>query len=296
MNSTIDHAHYGVVHSRNLIIATTRALGSHADAVTVVGAHAVHAWARTKWGEIDMETTRDGNLVINPVFVAEEPRLVDVMREIGLEQARPERPGIYGFPSEADLDWSQRTTIDLIVPEAYAGTGGPKARSARIPGHEKAASRARGLEIAVHDRTMMTLPALDGSGDSIDVHVAGPAALLIAKAHKVGERMAEFEKHPERVKAKDSGDVALLMMVSDGVACARTISEALAEDPIVTEAARDGATYLTTLYGASGQQPREDAVESLETRFDEDEVTSAIDEWLAAFTSEAHTNGLLPPT
>jgi len=294
MNTIIDNAHFGVERSRGLILATTRALGVHADAVTVVGAHAVHAWARTKWGDIDMESTRDGDLVINPVFVAEQPSILEAMQTIGLEPAGTARPGIYGFPEEADLDWSQRTTIDLIVPEAYAGGGGKQARSARMAGQNKAASRARGLEIAIHDRHLMELPALDRSGDAIDVHIAGPAALLIAKAHKVGERMAEFDTHPDRVKAKDSGDVALLMMVSDGASSARTIAAAVEADPIVADAARAGARYLIDLYSASGAvMPREDAVESLAARFDEEEVLVAIDGWLDAFITEGNAAGLI---
>ena len=55
-----------------------------------------------------------------------------------------------------------------------------------------------------------------------------------------------------------------------------------------------GARYLVDLYGGSGvPQPRDDAVDSLALRFDDEGVLSALDSWLQAFTAEAKSSGLL---
>ena len=80
--------------------------------------------------------------------------------------------------------------VDLMVPERLAGGGGRSARSARIPPHDRrAARRARGLEAAIVDNDMIRVTALTSDdARSHEVRVAGMAAMLVAKAHKIGER------------------------------------------------------------------------------------------------------------
>ena len=50
--ATTSDMRYGVVHSRRLLIDTIRALNEFADAVTVIGAHAVHVWVQDAWGQL----------------------------------------------------------------------------------------------------------------------------------------------------------------------------------------------------------------------------------------------------
>ncbi|TFB98641.1 hypothetical protein [Cryobacterium sp. HLT2-28] len=252
--------------------------------MTVVGAHAVHVWVQKKWGPIDMESTRDGDLAINPVLIAEDPKIMEIMAEIGLEPARPERPGIYGYVSERGLPWDQRTTVDLLVPETYAGS---KGRSARIPGQKSATTRAYGLELAIHDRTLTKISTTDGEPElSVDVHVAGPAALLIAKAHKVSERLADIERRPDRLRPKDSGDIALLMMVTDGTEMAESMMRHVAQSPEIRAVVHDGAHYLVEMYAAGNDTiVREHMADSLSARFPESTVFDAIDVWLASFSA-----------
>lgn len=239
-------ARYGAERSRRLLIETILALGEHAKAVTVVGAHAVHVWVQKKWGPVDMESTRDGDLALNPVLIAQDPQIMDLLAEIGLEQARPERPGIYGLVSERGLTWEQRTTVDLLVPETYAGSTG---RSARIPGQKNATTRAYGLELAIHDRALTKISTSDSEPElTVDVNVAGPAALLIAKAHKVSDRLADVVKRPDRLRPKDSGDIALLMMVTDGSEIAATMQKHLSENPEIHDVVRVGGQRLTEMY------------------------------------------------
>ncbi|TFD74188.1 hypothetical protein E3T54_15480 [Cryobacterium sp. Sr8] len=286
----LEDARYGAERSRRLLITTIVALGEHANAMTVVGAHAVHVWVQKKWGPVDMESTRDGDLAVNPVLIAEDPKIMQIMAEIGLEPARPERPGIYGYVNERGLSWEQRTTVDLLVPETYAGS---KGRSARIPGQKSATTRAYGLELAIHDRTLIRISTTDGEPEmSVEVNVAGPAALLIAKAHKVSERLADVDKRPDRLRPKDSGDIALLMMVTDGAEMAKTMTRHVAETPEIRGVVQDGAQYLVDMYSTDNDTiVREHMADSLSARFPESTVFNAVDAWLASFSANFPESG-----
>ena len=103
---------------------------------------------------------------------------------------------------------STRVEVDLMVPEAVGGAG---TRAARLTGHAKhVARKARGLEAALVDKKTQNINALDpADGRSFAVAVAGPAALMISKLHKLQERLAEREQR--RVDAKDALDILRLL-------------------------------------------------------------------------------------
>jgi hypothetical protein len=290
---SIAEMRHGAANSRRLLVHTIDALNDFNDAVTVIGAHAVHFWVERAWGPTEMEATRDGDLVIDPAFVTDDPKLIDMMTAAGVTPALPDRPGIYGFANETGLEWKQRTTVDLIVPETYAGAG---RRAARIPGQRNAASRALGLELAVWDRTFTKITTIDEPIESVEAYVAGPAALLVAKAHKVHERMADFSTRPHRLKPKDSGDVALLMMVSDPATVAETMRAACDAHPEIADVVASAATWIIEMYGASTAIPYQQAIDSLIARFDDQEIISVLESWTIAFqeslrspTSHSHT-------
>lgn len=54
-------------------------------------------WVQGTWGKIDMEATRDSDLSVNPVFVTEDPKIVDILSDIGVVRAHDDRPGIFGL-------------------------------------------------------------------------------------------------------------------------------------------------------------------------------------------------------
>jgi len=64
------------------------------------------------------------------------------------------------------------------------------ARNSGVPPHSKLAlRRAAGLEAAIIDYAIIEIRALDPADHRVfPVKVAGPAALLVAKLHKLGER------------------------------------------------------------------------------------------------------------
>jgi hypothetical protein len=83
--------------------------------------------------------------------------------------------------------------VDLLVPAAVAGAG---RRAARLEGQEKnVARRVVGLEAVLVDNDILEISSLDGADTRrIRVAVAGPAALLIAKAHKIAERSGDIDR------------------------------------------------------------------------------------------------------
>jgi len=79
--------------------------------------------------------------------------------------------------------------VDLIVPTEVAPQGGT--RGARLPGHGKRAARkTSGLEAALVENDTMNVGALDPEDcRTAQMRVAGVAALLVAKTHKIADRI-----------------------------------------------------------------------------------------------------------
>lgn len=82
----------------------------------------------------------------------------------------------------------------MVVPH-QAGTTKATARAARLGPHEKFTARiARGLEPALVDNEHVTITALEpGDMRAFRLRVAGPAALLTAKAIKISERREQTD-------------------------------------------------------------------------------------------------------
>jgi hypothetical protein len=119
--------------------------------------------------------------------------------------------------------------VDLIVPEGAAGGGGR--RGARLGVHgNRAARRAVGLEAALVDHTTMTIAALDPSDTrSFETEVAGAAALLVAKAHNVHDRLGS--SRPGRIEDKDAADIYRLMQTTSPIEVGGRLAE-LRHDPL----------------------------------------------------------------
>ena len=136
--------------------------------------------------------------------------------------------------------------VDLMVPEALSGPRGR--RSARIPPHAtNAARRAVGLEAAVVDNQMIEIEALSADDQrSLQVRVAGLAALLVSKLHKLGERRAT----PNRLLDKDAHDIYRLLVAWPTDDLAETLTRLLNDDlaGAVTTAALG---YLQELFADS---------------------------------------------
>jgi hypothetical protein len=81
---------------------------------------------------------------------------------------------------------------------------------------------------------------------TFDVEVAGTAALLVSKAHKIHDRLAS--KRPERAEDKDASDVYRLMQTSAPDEVGDTLAQ-LQRDEIAGPVTTAAVGYLTNLFG-----------------------------------------------
>lgn len=233
------------VLARAVLLDALYALGPHLDAVVLVGAQAVYLHTR----DADLAiapTTTDADLALSPVQLLDEPLLEDALRSAGFELAAD--PGA----------WRGRfgVAVDLMVPEALSGAGGR--RSARLPVHgNRAARRTAGLEPALIDNDIHQIVSYQADDPrTVQLRVAGPAALLVAKVTKVEERRGDHARH----QAKDGLDVLRLLQATPTDALARRLAE-LRRDPMagpVTSSAlaalrRDGRDPAGLLAGLAAR-------------------------------------------
>ncbi|MER5419687.1 hypothetical protein [Streptosporangium roseum] len=205
----------------------------------VIGAQAIYL--RTAKSPVALaETTKDSDLALDPRLLADDPRVEESMS----------RAGFYRDPFDGQPGaWlnTEGIPVDLMVPDALAGPGTKNTRGARIPPHDRRATRrARGLEAAVIDNTVMDVVALDKSDTrTYRVKVAGPAALLIAKLHKIAER-ADL---PRRLNDKDAHDAYRILIDTDTADLAFAFG-ALRREPVSSETTDQAIEYLVTLFAA----------------------------------------------
>lgn len=89
-----------------------------------------------------------------------------------------------------------------------------------------------------------------GDRRSLTAHVAGPAALLVAKAHKIHDRVESGRR--DRLDDKDGSAVVRLMQSTDPhVVDARLTT--LAADPLAGGATVEAVAYIETLFGRRGR-------------------------------------------
>ncbi|MEJ1230499.1 MAG: hypothetical protein WDM88_07600 [Galbitalea sp.] len=97
-----------------------------------------------------------------------------------------------------------------------------------------------GIELALIDAALMEIVALDATDDRrIELRVAGPAPLAIAKLIKIEERTSASRR--DRVVSKDAGDYLRLLRYCDAEAIGRRLRELSAIDiaaPLIERATR----------------------------------------------------------
>ena len=148
--------------------------------------------------------TTDADLALDTSALADEPEISSALRSAGFAAGR--NPG----------SWLGRgdVAVDIMVVPWQSGTHKKGARAGRIPPHELQTARITpGLEPAIVDHALHQLTALEPTDDrAFEVNVAGPAALVIAKAIKIEERLADADGgHSARLKEKDALDVFRLL-------------------------------------------------------------------------------------
>jgi hypothetical protein len=211
------------VEARRVLLDALEALGPQSAAVVLAGAQAIYL--RTGPASLAIaEYTTDGDLAIDPTLLDDAPALGDLMEAGGFKLAElgdAEEPGIWQAPAEVN-GRKVMIPVDLIVPAGVAPPGG--SRGARLTGHGKRAARKTvGLEAALVDNDVIPIEALDPSDQrSLRMPVAGVAALLVSKTHKLNDRVKE--QREDRLDDKDASDVVRLLQTTSPAAVAKTLS------------------------------------------------------------------------
>lgn len=220
------------VRARAALLDAVDALEPHLDAVVLVGAQAIYLHT----GNANLavaEYTTDADFSISPGDLADAPLVSELLEGAGF-QAR-EHPG--GWLSPGGI------YVDLMVPEVLAGPG---RRGADLGLHgRRAARRAKGLKGALVDRERQTIRALDDADDRhATIWVAGSGALLIAKVHKIAERL----DHIYRARDKDALDVLRLLRAVGTEDIAARI-RLLRDDERAGAATAEALEHLPRLFG-----------------------------------------------
>lgn len=136
--------------------------------------------------------------------------------------------------------------VDLIVPTEVAPPGGT--RGARLPGHGKRAARkTSGQEAALVDNDEMSVAALDPEDRrTARLRVAGVAALLVPKTHKIADRIDVGRA--DRLDDKDASDVVRLMQAGPPAVVASRLGTLL-EDVVAGESTGFAVERFRGLFG-----------------------------------------------
>jgi hypothetical protein len=248
------------VEARRVLLDALEALAPHAPALVIAGAQAVYL--RVGDGDLAVAPyTTDGDIAVDPGSLAPDPTIEAAMNAAGFElsvQGGHIEPGIW--VSEAVINHRKiLIPVDLIVPEGFAPPGGR--RGARLGPHgNKAARRAVGLEASLVDNSPVTVSALDpADGRSVTVAVAGVPALMVAKAHKLHDRVGRGR--PDRSKDKDAADVFRMMQATPAKTVSTTLAE-LSEHPVAGPPTLAAVSYIDELFSRRGRPGIEMAARS----------------------------------
>jgi hypothetical protein len=232
------------VAARHVLLDALEAAEPYRQSLILVGAQAVYL--RTEGSPLALSGfTSDADIAIDARTLPPAPPIEQVLAAHGfdadpLEVGRWRRSVRIGGRDIV-------VPVDLMVPEAIAPGAGR--RSVELAGHDHlAARRAYGLEAALVNNGPMRINALDpGDRRSVTTRVAGAGALLVAKVHKISERV-RGGRHLRTPVDKDAGDIFRLMQATSVAEMASAIR--LAIDSEVSQSATESAlSTLSTLFG-----------------------------------------------
>ncbi len=258
------------VEARRVLLDALDALTPQIDAVVLAGAQAIYIRAGANSLPVS-DYTVDGDLTLDPAALLDEPELEELMKEAGFKLAVKQgsrEPGIWTVEVLV-ADATADIAIDLIVPEAVAPRRGR--RGALDEPHGKLAARKIvGLEAALVDNEALEISALDPADNrSKTVKVAGVAALLVAKIHKLTDRVAD--NRSDRIKDKDAADVMRLMGAEKASSVAETLTD-LSSHPDAGATTRTAIEGFSQLFGTRAGVGIEMAARSLRGGMPEERV------------------------
>jgi hypothetical protein len=240
------------------------------------------------------EYTTDGDLAIDQAELSDAPALEGLMEGAGFKLSQKNgavEPGIW--EKQASIGGIEVSIpVDLIVPKGIASPTGR--RGARLGAHgNRAARKIVGLEGALIDNRILRVGALEQADRrSFDVKVAGVAALLVAKLHKLQDRAAD-ESRADRLLDKDASDIVQLMRMSlpDEIAARLRL---LSEDPVAGLPTRDAMGYLQNLFGTRAGLGISMAAEALRSAIPEERIRAICLAYVRALGESEEKDGISP--
>ena len=227
-----------LIQARSALLDALDALDQHRDSLIVIGVQAVYLRSGAALVAL-AESTKDSDLALNPRNLKNDPHLEDAMSQAGFYLNVNGQPGAWvnadGIP------------VDLMVSYSLSNRTNTKGRSPRLPPHDKMAMRvAVGLEGCVVDNGLMTIPSLEENDErQLAALVAGPAALIVAKIHKIHERLGS----PDRLQNKDAHDFYRLLIAHETEDLVDAFSGLLA-NPISTETTEHATEWMRELFAS----------------------------------------------
>ncbi|MFF1821018.1 GSU2403 family nucleotidyltransferase fold protein [Kribbella sp. NPDC058245] len=192
------------VAARRTLLDALDALSAHRPSLVLIGAQAVYLHTGTQGANVPPMTT-DADLALDTDLLADDPEIAATLRAAGFV---PGQPGHW--------ENSQGIAVDLMVAPHQSNRQSSSARAARLTPHANSVARiGPGLALALSDNSLQVIAALDSSDSRWhEIRVAGPAALLVAKAIKLDDRLADASRgNSRRVVDKDALDVLRLLQV-----------------------------------------------------------------------------------
>ena len=229
--------------ARRVLLDALQSLGVHRDAVILVGAQAVYL----RVGEAELAVapyTTDGDLAINPALLTETPPLEKALARAGFYPKTTDSVGIWISLQRTTGNPRTEFAVDFLVPSSVSpGTG---RRAAGLSGHDRRAARiVRGIEGALVDADFMRLAALEHEDQrAFSIRIAGPAALLVAKVHKIHDR-----QDTTRQTDKDALDVLRLLRGTSTEEMANRFHYLLADD-LSQEVSNEATELLSELFAS----------------------------------------------
>ena len=227
------------IETRQALLDAVDALGAHSEAVILVGAQAIYLHAESEERSFALSPfTYDADIVLDPDLLGTSPTIVDAMSVAGY--TLQDQPGLYRRGA--------RSRVDLLVPQAVSGPG---RRGARLGVHgNKAAMKVHGLEGALVSHTPMAISSLAPDTDrSRILKVAGPAALLVSKVHKIDERVSAARAHRRELLHKDAFDIYRLLRAIDSGDLASEVRMLRSHD-VSGEVTSEALSMFRRLFGA----------------------------------------------
>lgn len=184
-----------IIEAREALIDAVEALGTQAKSLILVGAQAIYL--HTDQLELVIApATKDSDFAIDSRNLEDDPVLEEKLSAAGfIRDPISRNPGAWIN--------AQGIPVDFMVPAKLIST--KSRRSVNLNPHaDYVARKTEGLEPALLDNDVLEIKSfIPVSSRSCRVAVAGPAALLVAKLIKVGERIDQSRN----ISDKDSYDI-----------------------------------------------------------------------------------------